>query len=221
MTIARRGTETHTGTTTVAVRATDQITAQGAAAHLSAYSELTVLAPHEHQQCHVLLVLANKVTDAAIDLIRDTALAHTGGGPALVLVADEIDDKHLLRAVEYGLVSFLLRGQTDFDHVAEAIRAAQAGYIQLPAAVLHSLLNRLDGGRTHLPRGHGLPNRLTVRETDVLRLLSEGLDTAEVATNLNYSERTVKSVIHQALTRLKLRNRVHAVAYALRTGAID
>jgi DNA-binding NarL/FixJ family response regulator len=58
------------------------------------------------------------------------------------------------------------------------------------------------------------------REVDVLRLLAEGMDTMEIAGRLSYSERTVRNIIHGVLTRLKLRNRVHAVAYAFRSGVI-
>jgi len=54
----------------------------------------------------------------------------------------------------------------------------------------------------------------------VLRLLAEGIDTLEIAQQLSYSERTVRNIIHGMLTRMKLRNRVHAVAYALRNGVI-
>jgi DNA-binding NarL/FixJ family response regulator len=61
---------------------------------------------------------------------------------------------------------------------------------------------------------------LTDRETKVLRLVADGFDTAEIATNLAYSERTVKNVIHDVTARLQLRNRSHAVAYALRAGLI-
>jgi DNA-binding CsgD family transcriptional regulator len=64
------------------------------------------------------------------------------------------------------------------------------------------------------------PSGLTAREVDVLRLMAEGLDTAEIAGKLCYSERTVKNVIYGITHRLKLRNRSHAVAYALRSGMI-
>jgi DNA-binding NarL/FixJ family response regulator len=68
---------------------------------------------------------------------------------------------------------------------------------------------------------HGLTTAgLYTREVDVLRLLAEGLDTAEVSQRLNYSERTVRNIIHGMLTRMKLRNRVHAVAFALRNGVM-
>jgi DNA-binding NarL/FixJ family response regulator len=61
---------------------------------------------------------------------------------------------------------------------------------------------------------------LSERETTVLRLISEGYDTREIADALCYSERTVKNVIHDVTTRLQLRNRAHAVAYAVRHGLI-
>jgi DNA-binding NarL/FixJ family response regulator len=61
---------------------------------------------------------------------------------------------------------------------------------------------------------------LTPRETEVLRLVADGFDTAEIAGRMCYSERTVKNVLHDLTTRLQLRNRSHAVAYAVREGLI-
>ena len=54
----------------------------------------------------------------------------------------------------------------------------------------------------------------------MLQLLAEGFDTVAIATKVNYSERTVKHIIHGFVTRKKLRNRAHAVAYALRAGVL-
>jgi DNA-binding NarL/FixJ family response regulator len=54
----------------------------------------------------------------------------------------------------------------------------------------------------------------------VLKLLADGLDTAEVARRLSYSERTVKNVLQDVTRRHNLRNRTHAVAFALRQGFI-
>jgi DNA-binding NarL/FixJ family response regulator len=58
------------------------------------------------------------------------------------------------------------------------------------------------------------------REIEVLRHLSEGKDTTEIAEAMAYSERTIKNIIHDVTTRLKLRNRSHAVAYAMKSGII-
>ena len=62
--------------------------------------------------------------------------------------------------------------------------------------------------------------RLEDRERDVLRLLADGIGTPEIANRLSYSERTVKNIIHQLLTRMQLHNRTHAVAFALRNGLL-
>ena len=51
-------------------------------------------------------------------------------------------------------------------------------------------------------------------------LVADGLDTSEIALRMSYSERTVKNVLHDLTTRLQLRNRTHAVAYAVREGLI-
>ena len=69
------------------------------------------------------------------------------------------------------------------------------------------------------PRGLTF-NGLATREIEVLRLVADGCDTHEIADKLAYSERTVKNVLHDVTTRLQLRNRSHAVAYALRQGLI-
>jgi DNA-binding NarL/FixJ family response regulator len=61
---------------------------------------------------------------------------------------------------------------------------------------------------------------LTDREVRVLRLMAEGLETVEIGQRLFYSERTVKNIVHDITSRLHLRNRTHAVAYALRQGFI-
>jgi DNA-binding NarL/FixJ family response regulator len=50
--------------------------------------------------------------------------------------------------------------------------------------------------------------------------LSEGFDTAEIAEAMSYSERTSKNIIHEVTRRLQLRNRSHAVAYAMKAGII-
>jgi DNA-binding NarL/FixJ family response regulator len=67
----------------------------------------------------------------------------------------------------------------------------------------------------------GAENRnLTRRELDVLSLLAEGDSTREIAHELSYSERTVKNIVHDVLTKLDGRTRAQAVAVAARRGII-
>ncbi len=53
-----------------------------------------------------------------------------------------------------------------------------------------------------------------------MKLLAEGFDTGDVGRQLFLSERTVKNIVHDVTSRLNLRNRTHAVAYALKQGLI-
>jgi DNA-binding CsgD family transcriptional regulator len=68
--------------------------------------------------------------------------------------------------------------------------------------------------------GEGGLARLTDREQQVLALIADGHPTREVAERLCYSERTVKSVVHDAVTKLNARSRSQAVAQAVREGLI-
>jgi len=103
----------------------------------------------------------------------------------------------------------------------QAVLAASRGDGDLPADLIGRLISQV--GTLHRgAAGHpGAPSLgLAPREVDVLRLVADGLDTGEIAGKLSYSERTVKNVMHGLTTRLHLRNRAHAVAYALREGYI-
>lgn len=54
----------------------------------------------------------------------------------------------------------------------------------------------------------------------MLRLVAEGTELADIATKLSYSERTVKYILYGVMKRLHLKNRAHAVSYAIRAGII-
>jgi DNA-binding NarL/FixJ family response regulator len=62
--------------------------------------------------------------------------------------------------------------------------------------------------------------RFTPREVDVLRLLADGASTRDIAERMNYSERTVKNIVHDLLVKLRGRTRAQAVAVAARRGVI-
>jgi DNA-binding NarL/FixJ family response regulator len=206
----------------VAVLGNDQITREGAVSRLSAFQEVEVLPPDQHKRAEVILILAGQLSDGVLSTMercgRDNV---TTRRPSIVLVANEFREDRVLRAIKFGLVSLLYRQDSGYDRIVQAILSAYAGRAELPNSVLRYVLDQLKSIQNNVlaPRGLTVAG-LSDREVDVFRLLAEGFDTAEVATKLNYSERTVKNVIHGAVTRLKLRNRTHAVAYALRSGVL-
>jgi DNA-binding NarL/FixJ family response regulator len=119
------------------------------------------------------------------------------------------------------MISVIPRREADFDRIVTAVLDVRDGRLELPTAAVGWLAQRLRLIQHDILEPHGLTSSgLERREVDVLRLLAEGLGTPEIATKLCYSERTVKNIIHGVLTRLQLRNRTQAVAYAVRTGAL-
>jgi DNA-binding NarL/FixJ family response regulator len=107
------------------------------------------------------------------------------------------------------------------EELLRAVRAAATGGGALPPQLVGEVLNQLRQLRRGPVTRGNTRSPLTTREADVLRLLADGYDTVEIASRLQYSERTIKNIIHSLLQRLGLRNRPHAVAYAMRAGLID
>ena len=101
------------------------------------------------------------------------------------------------------------------------IAKVAAGEAAVPGDLLAGVLDQVGKFQRQVLAPRGLSfSGLSEREIAVLRLLAEGLDTAEIAGQLSYSERTIKAVLHDVTVRFQLRSRAHAVAYAVRAGLI-
>ena len=101
------------------------------------------------------------------------------------------------------------------------LKSAAAGDGAVPPDLLGRLLNQVGQLQRQVLGPRGLTfSGLAEREVQVLRLVADGFDTEEIAQKLSYSQRTVKNVLHDVTSRLHLRNRSHAVAYALKHGLI-
>jgi DNA-binding NarL/FixJ family response regulator len=166
----------------------------------------------------VALVVGDGVDEEMASRIR--ALRGRGISRIVVLVS-RVDDRDLLAAIEAGASGVMRRSQATAGNIAAAVRSAAAGEGTLSPDLLGQLLRQIGQLQRQVLAPRGLTfSGLTERETAVLRLLAQGCDTAEVGRRLFYSERTVKNIIHDVTTRLELRNRAHAVAYAIREGLI-
>jgi DNA-binding NarL/FixJ family response regulator len=202
----------------VAVRAEDEISRAGLLAQLRHRHEVRLLQNDQESEAAAVVVIAEAVDDETLRVIM---AVRRGGAAKVVLVATRIDDAALVAAVEAGACSLLLRSSATTDAVVEAIRMAASGSGSMPPDLLGRLLDQVQRLQRDVLRPRGLSfSGLTERETKVLRLIAEGYDTVEVGRRLFYSDRTVKNIIHDITTRLNLRNRTHAVAYALRQGLI-
>jgi DNA-binding NarL/FixJ family response regulator len=205
-------------TVRVALQAGDPLSQAGLAGYLANRPELTVLRPSQRADASVLVLAADRLTADVIGALRRAAAE---AGAPIVLVINEITEAELLTAVECRVVAILPRAAVTAERLVHSVLAAAAGGGVMPPNLVGELLKHIERLQRDVLTPYGLnASGLTPREVDVLRLMADGLDTAEIAGELCYSERTVKNVIYGVTHRLKLRNRSHAVAYALRTGMI-
>jgi DNA-binding NarL/FixJ family response regulator len=201
----------------VSVHADDPISQAGVASQLRPRPEVRVLDRAEAHTARVALVVADKVAEPTLKLLRGLQRS----GARLVLVVAELDDSDLIAAVEAGVAGLVRRSEATPDRMVMVIRSAAVGEGAVPPDLLGRLLDQVGRLQRQVlwPRGLTFAG-LAEREIEVLRLVADGFDTAEIATKLSYSQRTVKNVLHDVTSRLQLRNRSHAVAYALRHGLI-
>lgn len=205
--------------TSVFVHADDVVTQAGLEQLLRLRSELYVVPPGEIDSAEVAVLGTDEIDDAAI---RTVSGIQRDGCPRVAVVTGLLDQSAIIAAGRAGVLGLLRRRELTPEDLATVVRRVAGGQASVPADLVGSLLDLV--GRTVdgviADGGHGSDRQLSEREQAVLRLLADGCDTSEIATQLCYSERTVKGVIHEVTSRLHLRNRSHAVAFALRNGII-
>ena len=204
--------------TTVAtyVHARDPISQAGVVAQLRMRPEIRVV--ETAPQSAVAVMIADTVDEATT---RELRAMRKDGQPRLMLVATTVDDAALVAAAEAGVAGLLRRCDASADMLVRTIVKVASGEGEVPPDLLGRLLEQVGRLQRQVLAPRGLTfTGLTPRETEVLRLVADGLDTGEIALRMCYSERTVKNVLHDLTTRLQLRNRTHAVAYAVREGLI-
>jgi DNA-binding NarL/FixJ family response regulator len=207
-----------TGPIQVVVVAADPLSRAGIVSQLRSGQGFSIASEDSPPPDAVGLVVADEIDAAAAGDIR--ALRARGVGRVVALVA-RVDDKGLLAAAEAGVTGIVRRADATAHNLSNAMRSAASGEGSLPPDLLGRLLRQVGHLQRQVLSPRGLTfTGLTQREIEVLRLLADGLDTAEVGERLFYSERTVKNVVHDVTSRLELRNRTHAVAYAIREGLI-
>ena len=208
------------GRTTVVVVADDPITSDGVLAYLHSSPSLDVLDTDRRRSADVALVVAGTVTEQTLAAIERIAKESAAEELPVVLVADSISRQLLVRAISHGVVSFLARSGTNLEQTVETLLKARNGRQQLSTPLFTDLVTIRTSDRDTDDDVDPLALALSRREREVLTLVAEGMPTAEIAAKLNYAERTIKSVLHSVIRRMELKNRAHAVAYAIRVGAI-
>jgi DNA-binding NarL/FixJ family response regulator len=139
------------------------------------------------------------------------------GGPRVLVLTTFDLDEHVYDALGAGASGFLLKDVTA-ERLFDAVRVIAAGDAMLAPTVTRRLIGEFARLR---PRRPPALQDLTPRETEVLRLIAEGLSNAEIASRLVVSEETVKTHVSHVLLKLGLRDRTQAVVAAYESGLVQ
>lgn len=202
----------------LAVCALDPITVAGLKNCFEPRHGMTLIQDPRLEEVDVVVAVFDRLTTNAVGVLRSVA---GEVGKPIVLVVNEIREDELLSAVECRVLAILPRMAATDGRLVDAVREVAAGGAVIPPNLLGQLLEQAERLDREVLAPHGLTaSRLSAREIDVLRLMANGMGTNEIARSLRYSERTVKNIIYGLTNRLNLRNRTHAVAFAMRAGVI-
>jgi DNA-binding NarL/FixJ family response regulator len=154
-----------------------------------------------------------------IEATRQLAAGQSARPRVLILTTFDLDD-YVFEALRAGASGFLLKDVTA-ERLFDAVRVVAAGEALLAPAVTRRLISEFARTRPTSPA----PARpalalLTPRETEVLRLVAEGLSNQQVAARLVVTEETVKTHVSRVLHKLGLRDRTQAVIAAYESGLV-
>ena len=134
----------------------------------------------------------------------------------VIVLTSYHQDEHIFPAIRAGALSYLLKDVGPAE-LADAVRKAADGEAVLHPRVAARVVQELHGARQDIPNPF---TELSDREFEVLRLIADGLNNAEIAETLVISEKTVKSHVSNILNKLHLADRTQAAVYAWREGVV-
>jgi DNA-binding NarL/FixJ family response regulator len=138
----------------------------------------------------------------------------------IVVLTTHADDQSILDALQAGARGYLTK-DAGIAEISRAIQAAAAHQGLLDPAVQSRLLAVATAATAAPAPAAELPDELTPREAEVLRLIARGLSNSEIAAALVVSEATVKSHINHLFAKIGARDRAQAVHYAYTQGLAD
>jgi DNA-binding NarL/FixJ family response regulator len=130
----------------------------------------------------------------------------------IIALTSFLEDEKVYKAIHAGAMGYLLK-DARAEELAAAIKAASRGEVQLHPEAAKRLIREV-----RMPES---AEKLTERETEVLRLVAKGMSNKTIAHRLVVSEKTVKSHVSNVLSKLHLHSRTQAALYALRAGLVS
>ena len=137
----------------------------------------------------------------------------------VVVLTISADDEDVMDAVMAGACGYLLKDASIQELIA-GIRAASEGESLISPQIAAKVLQRLRAQSKDADAAETIRAELSDRELQVLKLIANGKDNAQIASELFISPKTVKNHISNILMKLQIENRIQAAVYAVRSGIV-
>jgi DNA-binding NarL/FixJ family response regulator len=137
----------------------------------------------------------------------------------VVVLTISADDDDVMNAVMAGACGYLLK-DSSMQEVIAGIRAASEGESLISPQIATKVLQRLRAQSKDADAAATIRAELSDRELEVLKLIANGKDNAQIARELFISPKTVKNHISNILMKLQIENRIQAAVYAVRSGIV-
>ena len=180
----------------------------------AANGDQAVALVEEHAPDVVLMDL-NMPGKSGIDATREIVSIAPLTRIVVLTISDE--DAVVMDAVVAGACGYLLKDASIQD-LLRGITAASRGESLISPAIAAKVLQRVRASSPDMEAAETLLTRLSERELQVLKLIANGKDNAEIARELFISAKTVKNHISNILLKLSIENRIQAAVYAVRSG---
>jgi DNA-binding NarL/FixJ family response regulator len=137
----------------------------------------------------------------------------------VVVLTISADDEDVMDAVMAGACGYLLK-DSSIQELIMGIRAAAGGESLISPQIAAKVLRRLRAQSSSVDAAETIRAELSDREIEVLKLIANGKDNAQIARELFISPKTVKNHISNILMKLQIENRIQAAVYAVRSGLV-
>lgn len=162
---------------------------------------------------HLLIIAYNSLPDFELqDFIR---IRHTAPGTHILAISSRLEKSDILQVSEAGVIGFLTK-ECSHNEIINAIRATAQGEKFYCGKILDLLMEKKE-----LQVGISGPEQLTNREIQIIRCITQGLSTKEIADTLNLSMHTINAYRKSILQKTEARSPAELAVKAIRLGIIE
>ena len=172
----------------------------------------------EGRGADVVLLVSELTANLPADKIQNIKYTHPDA--KIVVIGVSGTENESLEYIKAGASGYVLPGGY-LENLVDTIRTVNRGEVSCPPGILAILFERIASLQSRLEIMHDNElSSLSNRESEILKLITDGMSNKEIATYLNLELQTVKNHVHNILEKLKVRNRREAVACTRKLGLV-